>query len=139
MSTKEETGRLILQASTGAHGNVAKKLADALAAHLATTTPGEPAEPLSDAEKATQALQAGLLVHAAKFIDPAANALPESSDERDHFMIEVALRHGFEMIDDDGDVYVCNSRQIVSLVSAFIASAKPAEAQSNAEQAPIPQ
>lgn len=36
--TNEETGRLILQAHTGLHGDVAKKLADALAEQLAEVT-----------------------------------------------------------------------------------------------------
>ena len=64
----------------------------------------------------------GLQQHAKKFRGEDANALPPGSPEREYFMLEAALQHGFEMIDHDGDVYVCNSRQIVSLIKAVIAN-----------------
>lgn len=98
--TNEEMGRLILQASTGSHGNVAKKLADALVAvsQVAVKFPG-------------------LGAKVAKFADAEANALATGSTEREHYMIEAALQRGFEIVDDEGDVFLCSSRQIVSLLT----------------------
>ena len=53
---------------------------------------------------------------AGKFDDPEANALPLEAPESDYFILEAAGQHGFEMIDDDGDVHVCSSKQLVAFV-----------------------
>lgn len=110
--TNEEIGRLILQAGTGSHGNVAKKLADALVAvgQVGVKFPG-------------------LASKLAKFADAEANALQAGSPETDSFMLEAAMLHGFEMVDDEGDVYLCSSRQIVSLIRSVL-SARDAQAAS---------
>lgn len=64
-------------------------------------------------------LLTGLTKHADKFIYPDANELPAESPEAHYYILEAALQKGFEMIDDDGDVYVCSSRQIVALVESY--------------------
>jgi hypothetical protein len=63
-------------------------------------------------------LATGLAKVADKFIDESKNELPKGSPESDYFFLEAASQHGFEHIDDDGNVYVCNSRQIVALMTA---------------------
>jgi len=60
----------------------------------------------------------GLKKHLGKFTDEQMNALPKDAPERHFFMIEAAMQRGFEMIDDDGDVFICNSRQIVDLLKS---------------------
>jgi hypothetical protein len=62
-------------------------------------------------------LATGLAKVADKFTDEAQNELPRGSPEAHFFMLEAASQRGFEMIDDDGNVYVCNSRQIVALLT----------------------
>lgn len=64
-------------------------------------------------------LATGLAKHADKFLDDEKNALPKDAPEAHYFMLEAAMQRGFEMIDDDGDVYVCSSRQIVELVKPY--------------------
>lgn len=66
-------------------------------------------------------LATGLAKVVDKFIDPDLNELPKGSPESHYFMLEAAGQRGFEMIDDDGHVYVCNSRQIVALLSPMTA------------------
>lgn len=46
------------------------------------------------------------------------NSLPADSTEDDHFMVEAAMHHGFVPIDNDGDVFVCTSQQVVALMQA---------------------
>lgn len=64
-------------------------------------------------------LHTGLDQHIDKFLDEGVNELPKGSPETDYFILEAALQRGFEMIDDDGDVYVCSSRQVVELVKPY--------------------
>lgn len=66
-----------------------------------------------------EGLATGLAKHVDKFTDADANGLPPGAPEADYFILEAALQRGFEMIDDDGDVYVCNSRQVVELVRPY--------------------
>lgn len=54
-----------------------------------------------------------------KYVEADDNGLPKDSPESDSFILEHAMNAGFEMIDDDGDVYVCNSRQVVALVKPY--------------------
>lgn len=61
-------------------------------------------------------LLTGLDKVAHKFFDSDANAALEDTPERKYYVLERALQHGFEMIDDSGDVYVCSSRQLLDLV-----------------------
>ncbi len=65
-------------------------------------------------------LHTGLAKHIHKFLDEAANELPAGASERDYYIIEAALQRDFEMIDDDGSVFVCNARQVVALVLPYI-------------------
>ena len=54
-----------------------------------------------------------------KYVEADDNGLPKGSPESDSFILEHAMQVGFEMIDDDGDAYVCNSRQVVALVKPY--------------------
>lgn len=75
---------------------------------------------MSAEHMAKTVLLTGLDKVAAKFLDPDVNDLPSGSPEAHYYALEAALQHGFEMIDDDGDVYVCSSAQILKLVLPYM-------------------
>lgn len=69
-------------------------------------------------------LCAGLLKVEHKFVGP--NGLCRDQPEDDFFSLEAAAQHGFEMIDDDGDVFVCNAIQIANLLRPIKQAARQA-------------
>lgn len=98
------------------------------AGNLMTLSPSEvdelfyPAKWLMDPNTAPGAIRHTIDIRNAlvkKYVEADDNGLPKGSPESDSFILEHAMQVGFEMIDDDGDAYVCNSRQVVDLVKPY--------------------
>lgn len=45
--------------------------------------------------------------------------LPKDAPESDHFIVENAMQHGFEMVNDNGDVLAVNERKLVEFVKLY--------------------
>lgn len=65
-----------------------------------------------------RAVERAVLESIARTFGAEDSSLPAGSAEDDYFMVDAAMQHGFVPIDDDGDVFVCTSRQVVALMQA---------------------
>lgn len=102
------------------------------AGNLMTLSPSEvdelfyPAKWVMDPNTAPGAIRHTIDIRNAlvkKYVEADDNGLPKDSSESDVYILEHAMNVGFEMIDDDGDAYVCNSRQVVALVKPYMDAA----------------